>query len=122
MMSEVAFFVKDVVGPDGCASIVAPKASSEGQSANVDAHTQTQIIRRHFSELDENGKFTKPDEQIDITDEPDHDALCRREQEFFLKAIREDLDLNQQYEDILNSMRIVAAADESYRTGKTVEL
>jgi len=122
MMSEVAFFVKDVVGPDGCASIVAPKASSEGQSANIDSHTQTQIIRRHYSDLDQNGKFTKPDEQIDITDEPDHDALCRREQEFFLKAIRENLDLTEQYHQVLNSMRIVAAADESYRTGKTVEL
>lgn len=122
MMSEVAFFVKDVVGPDGSASIVAPKASSEGQSANVDAHTQTQIIRRHFSELDKKQQFKKPDEQIDIADEPDHDALCRREQEFFLNAIREDLDLTDQYNQVLNSMRIVAAADESYRTGKTVEL
>jgi len=122
MMSEVAFFIKDVVGPDGCASIVAPNASSEGQSANVDTHTQTQIIRHHYSELNEEGKFKREDEQIEIADEPDHDALCRREQEFFLKAIREDLDLTRQYEEVLNSMRIVAAADESYRTGRTVEL
>jgi predicted dehydrogenase len=122
MMSEVAFFVKDVVGPDGSASIVAPKASAEGQSANVNAHTQTQVILRHFSELDEQQTFTKADEQMRIDDEPDHDALCQREQEFFLKAIREDIYLDEQYEQVLNSMRIVAAADESSRTGKTVEL
>ena len=44
------------------------------------------------------------------------------EQEYFLKAIRENLDLSDHMEDALNSMRIVAGADESYRTGKTVEL
>jgi hypothetical protein len=36
--------------------------------------------------------------------------------------MREDLDLSDHMEDALNSMRIVAAADESYKTGKTVEL
>lgn len=122
MMSEVAFFIKDVIGPRGSASIVAPKASAEGQSANVNAHTQTQIIRRHFSELDSQQHFARADEQIAIDDEPDHDALCQREQDYFLKTIREDIDLAGQYQHILNSMRIVAAADESSRTGKTVEL
>ena len=37
-------------------------------------------------------------------------------------SLREDLDLGDHMEDALNSMRIVAAADESYKTGKTVEL
>ena len=72
--------------------------------------------------MDENKEFTKEDEWIDMNDEPDHDELCFREQEYFLKAIQEDLDLGDHMEDALNSMRIVAAADESYRTGKTVEL
>ena len=76
----------------------------------------------HHSEVDENRKFAREDEWIDMTDEPDHDELCFREQQYFLKAIREDLDLNDHMEDALNSMRIVAAADESYKTGKTVEL
>lgn len=122
MMSEVAFFVKDVVGPDGCASILAPSASSEGQSAHVDAHTQTQIIRRHYSQLDKNREFAREDETIEIADEPGHDDLCRLEQEYFLKAIVENLDIKAQYTDVLNSMRIVAAADKSYRIGRTVEL
>ena len=122
MMSEVAFFVKDVVGPNGSASIVAEKASSEGQSANVNAHTQTQCIRVHHGGLNENGTLARPDELIRLDDEPDHDGLCRREQEFFLRAIRDDLDVNDQLDAALNSMRIVAAADESYRTGTMVEL
>jgi len=122
MMSEVAFFVKDVVGPKGCVSIVADKAAGEGQSANVDAHTQTQALKLHHSELSPDGTFARSDETIRLDDEPDHDGLCRREQEFFLKAIREDLDLTDHMHDALSSMRIVAAADESFRTGKTIAL
>ena len=122
MMSEVAFFVKDVVGPKGCVSIVANNAAAAGQSANVDAHTQTQALRLHYSELTADGTFAKADDTIRLDDEPDHDALCKREQEFFLKAILEDTDLTNHMQDALSSMRIVAAADESFRTGKTVDL
>ena len=122
MMSEVAFFVKDVVGPKGCVSIVADKAAAEGQSANVDAHTQTQALRLHHAELGPDRQFAKHDEILRLDDEPDHDALCFREQEYFLGAIRDDLDLTDHMEDALSSMRIVAAADESFRTGKTIDL
>jgi predicted dehydrogenase len=122
MMSEVAFFVKDVVGPKGCVSIVADKAAAEGQSANVDAHTQTQALRVHHSELNAEGNFAKKDETIRLHDEPDHDDLCHREQEFFLKAILENMDLEDHMDDAVASMRIVEAADESFRTGKTVDL
>jgi len=122
MMSEVAFFVKDVVGPQGCVSIVADKAAAEGQSANVDAHTQTQALRLHHAELDADGDFVKKDETLRLDDEPDHDGLCHREQEYFLKAIRENLDLSDHMDDAIASMRIVVAADESFRTGKTIDL
>ena len=122
MMSEVAFFVKDVVGPKGCVSIVADKAAAEGQSANVDAHTQTQALRIHHSELDAEGNFARKDETLRLDDEPDHDGLCHREQDYFLKAIREDMDLSDHMEDAIASMRIVSAADESFRTGKTIDL
>jgi predicted dehydrogenase len=122
MMSETAFFVKDVVGPKGCVTIEAREAAGEGASADVDAHTKTNTLRRHFSELDAEGHFVRSDEWTETGDEPDHDGLCHREQEYFLKAIREDLDLGDHMDDALNSMRIVAAADESFRTGKTIEL
>ncbi len=122
MMSEVAFFVKDVVGPEGCVSIVADKAGAEGQSANIDAHTQTQSLRLHHAKLKEDGTFGKADETIRLDDEPGHDELCHREQLFFLDAIRNDADLTDHMEDAISSMRIVLAADESFRTGKTVEL
>ena len=122
MMSEVAFFVKDVVGPKGCVSIVAEKAAAEGQSANVDAHTQTQALRLHHSQLTPEGAFARADETIRLDDEPDHDGLCHREQEYFLNAILNNLDLGEHMQDAISSMRIVAAADESFRTGKTIDL
>lgn len=122
MMSEVAFFVKDVVGPNGCVSIVAETAASAGQSANVDAHSKTESLRLHHAALKEDGTFAKSDEIIRLDDEPDHDGLCHREQEFFLRAIREGIDLTDHMEDAIASMRIVLAADESFRTGRTVDL
>ncbi|CAN5452486.1 Gfo/Idh/MocA family oxidoreductase [soil metagenome] len=122
MMSEVAFFIKDVVGPKGCVSIVAGKAAEAGASADVNAHSQTQELRLHHSKLDENGNFARADELISTGDEPDHDGLCHREQEFFLKAILEDIDLRDHMNDAIASMRIVAAAEKSFRTGKTIDL
>ena len=122
MMSETAFFIKDVVGPKGSVSIVANSAAAEGNSANVDAHTQTNSIRIHHSELDANGHFAKEDEIIRLDDEPNHNELCLREQQYFLKAIREDLDLTSHLRDALNSMRIVAAAEESFRSKMMVAL
>lgn len=119
MMSETAFFVKDVIGPKGCVSIV---DGAKGDSYNVDDHSKTGALKLHHSTTDENGNFTKSDEIIDTSDEPDHDGLCLLEQEYFLKAIFEDLDLSDHMRDAVNSLRIVLAADESFRTGKTIEL
>ena len=45
-----------------------------------------------------------------------------REQEFFLRAIREDLDLTAHLQAALDSLRIVLAADRSAREGQTVKL
>lgn len=119
MMSETAFFVKDVIGPKGCVSIA---DEAKGDSDSVDDHSKTGALKLHYAALDANGNFSKPDELIDTSDEPDHDGLCLLEQEYFLKAIREDLDLSDHLRDAVNSLRIVLAADESFRTGKTVEL
>ncbi|MEO1832756.1 MAG: gfo/Idh/MocA family oxidoreductase, partial [Akkermansiaceae bacterium] len=90
--------------------------------ADVDSHSKTEALRLHYSELNDEGQFVKEDDWITTDDEPDHDGLCYREQEYFLKAILEDTDLGDHMDDAISSMRIVAAADESFRTGKTVEL
>lgn len=59
---------------------------------------------------------------IDVSDEPDHDALCEREQRLLLRAVEEDLDLGASMEDAVKSLRIVLAADESIRSGQVVTL
>jgi predicted dehydrogenase len=126
MMSEVAFFVKDVAGPKGCVSIVMPheeRAAGEmTQSADIDSHTKTNALKVHYAAMDANNNFTRKDEWINLADEPDHQELCNREQRFFLKAIREDLDLTDSMNDGVNSLRIVLAADESIRTKRAVNL
>jgi predicted dehydrogenase len=122
MMSETAFFVKDVVGPGGCVSIVAKKAGNEKKSSDIDSHTKTESLLLHHAALKADGTFDRPDEIIDLADEPDHQELCAREQRFFHRAIAEDLDLADHMDDAVNSLRIVLAADESVRTGRTVEL
>ena len=122
MMSETAFFVKDVIGPKGCVSIVAKTAAAAGKSADVDSHSKTESLRLHHAERKADGTFARADELIDVTDEPDHDELCRREQEVFLLAIREDRDLSAHWQSAIDSLRIVIAADQSFREGRTVKL
>jgi predicted dehydrogenase len=122
MMSETAFFVKDVVGPRGSVSIVARHAGGDRKSSDIDSHTKTESLLLHHGALKADGTFEKPDEVIDLADEPDHQELCAREQRFFHRAITEGLDLADHMGDAVNSLRIVLAADESVRTGRTIEL
>jgi predicted dehydrogenase len=123
MMSEEAFFVKDVIGPNGSVSIVKdPKESSAKGSDDIDSHTKTNCLRVHHAAIDANNEFVTPDEFISTEDEPDHQALCEREQAYLLRAIRENLDLSDHMADAVNSLRIVLAADLSFRRGEVVTL
>lgn len=122
MVSETAFFVKDVIGPRGSVSIVAKDAGAAGKSDSVESHTKTESLRFHHADLDKNDQFVKPDTWINLSDEPDHQELCNREQRFFLKAIQENMDLTDHMEDAVNSLRIAFACDESVRTGQIVSL
>lgn len=119
MISETAFFVKDVMGPKGCVSIV---EKDKGDSDDVDSHSKTGMLLLHHSETDSNGNFIHKDEYISTADEPDHDGLCLLEQELFLRAIQEDLDMDAHLQDAVNSLKIVLAADRSFRTGETISL
>jgi len=123
MISEEAFFVKDVVGPNGCVSIVKdPTGAPAAGTDDVDSHTKTNCLRVHHAALDASGAFARKDELISTEDEPGHQELCDREQAYLLRAIREDLDLGAHMADAVNSLRIVLAADESFRRGQVVAL
>lgn len=122
MMSETAFFVKDVIGPKGSVSIVAKDAGGAGKSDSIEAHSKTESLRVHYADLDKNEKFAREDEWINLKDEPDHQELCNREQRYFLKAIRENVDLTDHMQDAVNSLRIAFACDQSVRSGQAVQL
>lgn len=122
MVSETAFFIKDVFGPKGSVSIIAKDASKAGQSDSIESHSKTESLKVHYADLNEKGVFERADEWIDLTDEPDHQELCNREQRYFLKSIIEDIDLENPTEDAINSLVIAFACDESVKTGQVVTL
>jgi predicted dehydrogenase len=120
MISETAFFVKDVMSPNGCVSIVMdPNAKSD----DIDTHTKTSTIRLHRANTNADGSgFAEPDQMLQMAGEPGHQDLCDLEQAYVLKAIREDIDLDRHMNDAVQSLRICLAADESVRSGQMVNL
>ena len=120
MMSKSAFFVKDVIGPKGCVSI--DKDTAGVDPSDVSKHTTVDSIIVHSSAADANGMPAKKDEVVHITDEPDHNELCKREQEYLYKAITENIDLTDHVADAVNSLKICFAAVDSYRTGRAIHL
>jgi predicted dehydrogenase len=121
MISKVAFFVKDVIGPNGCVSIVADTSTLK-DSADVNAHTKTDSLLVHNASLDKTGQFSHSDTIIATADEPDHDSLCALEQAFFARAIGENLDLTAHLDSAVLSLKVVLAAEESAKSGQVVNL
>lgn len=119
MMSETAFFVKDIISPNGAVSIIMDEGA---RSDDIDTHTKTSTIRIHRSEMDADGQFVNSDKDLVMSGEPDHQGLCEREQAFVLKAITEDIDLTRHMQDAVQSLRICLAADKSIRTGHEIKL
>jgi predicted dehydrogenase len=60
MMSETAFFVKDVIGPKGSVSIVMAETDSRARSADINTHTKTNQILIHSAELRADGAPAHP--------------------------------------------------------------
>lgn len=119
MISETAFFVKDIISPNGSVSIV---MEDSVKSDDIDAHTKTSTIRVHNGSLDENGELKFADQNHSMSDEPNHQDLCDREQAFVYRAITEDINLDDHMRNGVDSLRICLAADESIRTGKEIDL
>ncbi len=110
MMSETAYFVKDVIAPSGAVSIV---AAETGGSAEIDSHTRVGRLRVHRK---------SGDRLIDLPDEPGHQALCNAEAALVADAIQNDRDLSRHMNDALASLEVCLAADESIRTGRVISL
>jgi predicted dehydrogenase len=110
MISQTAYFVKDVVSPNGAVSIV---EGVDADSAEIEGHTKVGGLLVHR---------LSGDEHITLEDEPDHQALCDAEQVFVLRAISDDTDLARHMQNAVQSLAICLAADESIRTGTPVRL
>jgi predicted dehydrogenase len=129
MMSETAFFIKDVIGPRGAVSILAPEhgrlnlaGATSAVSSEIETHLKPGAVRIHRAALGPDDALLTGDEDVVLDDTPDHDEISRREQMWLLEAIRNDLDLSRHWADAVNSLRIVLAADESIRTRRAVDL
>lgn len=122
MMSVNAFFVKDVTGPKGSASIVSNDKKQAKRADVLEDHVRTDSIRVHYQDRDNDDNFIKPDEFLDMTEEPDHDELCRLEQMHLLKAIQNDEDMSGHLNASVNSLKIALAADRAVREGCTIKL
>ena len=116
MMSEVAYFIKDIAGPAGSASICPDK----GRSDDKDHHVEANTIIRHYAEQNDK-EFVREDEVLKI-EEPDHDGLALLEQRAFIDCIRNDTDMSSHQDRVMTSLRIVFAADQSQKTKQVVEL
>jgi len=57
---------------------------------------------------------------VTASDEPDHFALCQREQQFFARAIFDDSDLSLHQQQAIESLAVVLAADLAVREQRTV--
>ena len=111
MMSDTAFFVKDVVSPNGAVSI---RMSEDARSDDIDTHTQTSKLRLH--------RVGEPDQDLSMAGEPGHQALCDAEAGFMARAIAENADLTRHMQDAVASLAVCLAADESVRSGQPVRL
>ncbi|MFO1175094.1 MAG: Gfo/Idh/MocA family oxidoreductase [Paracoccaceae bacterium] len=111
MMSEVAYFVKDVITPRGAVSIL---SGMHPASDSVEGHTKVGALRIHPA--------GGPDRDIAFDGEPGHQELCDAEQAHMLRAIAEDLDLTRHMQDAVQSLAICLAADESIRSGRAIDL
>jgi predicted dehydrogenase len=110
MMSETAFFVKDIISPNGAVSII---DSDKGASSDIDGHSKVGGLLLHRP---------SGDTLIKMPDELSHQGLCDAEQAYVLRAIAEDIDLGRHMQDAIQSLRICLAADESIRSGQAVML
>ncbi len=86
-ISEVAFFVKDIMGPQGRRAYGGRGAGEfsgsrrhQRVSSEIETHSKAGAIRIHHSQLNPDQSLTKSDEEINVTDQPDHHELSIRKQ------------------------------------------
>ena len=118
MVSETAFFVKDIFGPKGSVSLT----QDQQRSDCVDGHSKADLMLIHHADIDSNNTFLKKDEYIRFEHSPEHQELCDNEQAFLYEAIVEDRDLSNHLNDAITSLQIALACDQSVKEERTILL
>ncbi|MEZ5863972.1 MAG: hypothetical protein R3D25_07835 [Geminicoccaceae bacterium] len=129
MISQSAFIVKDIIGPNGSVSVLSPETvpptpqgATSATSSEISTHSKIRPLRLHHAALGPRNELLRGDEEIVIEEMLNHDQICDRKQQSLLDAIVEDRDMSDHMRRAVDSMRVVLAADESIRTGQLVEL
>lgn len=91
-------------------------------SADIEEHTSLKQLLLHYSKLDEKGNLTRKQHIVDTTEEPGHDELCYLEQTCFINGIHNDLDLKDHLTEVVHTVSVVLASDQSVKTGEVVRL
>ncbi|MBF0431922.1 MAG: Gfo/Idh/MocA family oxidoreductase [Fibrobacteria bacterium] len=117
MISRSASSIKDIFGPKGSISMV--KSRHPSDTADF---WNNKVLLSHSPETNQKGEFITEDEEIDLANEPDWNQLCELQQRYFLKVIKEDIDLTDNHQCALNTLKIVLAADKSIQTKEVITL
>ena len=124
MMSEMAFFVKDVIGPKGCG---VDRQGSERRVSRRDRTTST-ATRRPTASACTTARSTAAGSSRSRTSSSTRQtspiirgsAIASRRS--CCARSRQNVDLTDHMQDAVNSLRIVLAADQSVRSGQVVTL
>ncbi len=124
MISSTAHHIKDVIGPRGSISIANRITGNIPPIDTSDTirHTRLTNLVIHSAQQTPDGAQSESDIRMEMEDGFTHASLCEAEQAYFLRVMRENLDLREHHRAAIDSLRIVLAADESCRTGKVVDL
>lgn len=110
--------LREAWGPEGCVRLLPPAKDSRNNLFEEQSKTRVtmqKIAPSVPSRWQEREIWEMPEE-------PTRQQLCAWEQAFFLKAIRESIDLSAHQARALASLRLALAAEESLRTGRPVDL
>ena len=123
MMSEIAFFVKDMIGPKGCVSIVAEEAADAAPNRPTITHTRRPT---RCASITPRSTPTAPS-RIPTRSSRPRTSPATRTYASASSACSSRRSAARStsasiWTDAINSLRIVFAADESMRTGQVVKL
>jgi len=120
MMSETAFFVKDMIGPKGCVSI-AMDERKDGLRLGRQPH-QDECATRASRRADWRRALRQARRNSAHGRRAGPSGAVQSRAAAFLAAIRNDEDLSEHARGAVDSLRIVLAADRSVRTAEVVTL